>query len=98
MWSSSLTDCLSRGKPDNQSVDYSSRINGLNEIMDVTQTAVREKMLSHNIKCLIHGHTHRPDIHEYSFGKRIVLGDWSKLGWYLFLDEDGFDLRSFSLN
>ena len=36
MWSSSLTDSLSRGKPDNQSVDYSTRINGLNEILDVT--------------------------------------------------------------
>ena len=75
-----------------------AKLDKKNEIMDVTQTAVREKMLSHNIKCLIHGHTHRPNIHEYSFGKRIVLGDWSKLGWYLFLDEDGFDLRSFSLN
>ena len=36
MWSSSLTDSITRGKPDNQSVDYSSRINGLNEILDVT--------------------------------------------------------------
>ena len=36
MWSSSLTDSLLRGKPDNQSVDYSTRINGLNEILDVT--------------------------------------------------------------
>ena len=36
MWSSSLTDSLTRGKPDNQSVDYSARINGLNEILDVT--------------------------------------------------------------
>ena len=36
MWSSSLTDSLTRGKPDNQSVDYSTRILGLNDIMDVT--------------------------------------------------------------
>ena len=36
MWSSSLTDSVLRGKPDNQSVDYSSRILGLNEILDVT--------------------------------------------------------------
>ena len=32
MWSSSLTDSTLRGKPDNQSVDISSRINGLNDI------------------------------------------------------------------
>ncbi len=36
MWSSSLTDSTVRGKPDSQSVDYSSRIYGLNEILDVT--------------------------------------------------------------
>lgn len=36
LWSSSLTDSIVRGKPDNQSVDYSTRINGLNEILEVT--------------------------------------------------------------
>ena len=36
MWSSSLTDSALRGKPDNQSVDYSTRINWINEIFDVT--------------------------------------------------------------
>ena len=36
MWSSSLTDSAIRGKPDNQSVDYSTRMIGLNEILDVT--------------------------------------------------------------
>ena len=36
MWSSSLTDSALRGKPDNQSVDYSTRITSLNEIFEVT--------------------------------------------------------------
>lgn len=36
MWSSSLTDSILRGKPDNQSVDYSTRINWINEIFEVT--------------------------------------------------------------
>ncbi len=36
MWSSSLTDSVSRGMPDNQSVDYSIRINGVNDIFNVT--------------------------------------------------------------
>lgn len=44
------------------------------EIMDVNAQAV-EKALS-NVDILIHGHTHRPAIHN-EFGKqRIVLGDW----------------------
>jgi phosphoenolpyruvate phosphomutase len=40
MWSSSLTDSAVRGKPDNQAVDYSVRISGLNEILDVTTKPV----------------------------------------------------------
>ena len=40
MWSSSLTDSLTRGKPDNQSVDYSTRVSGLNEILDVTTNLI----------------------------------------------------------
>jgi|TARA_B100000315_G_C14554365_1_gene577428 phosphoenolpyruvate phosphomutase len=40
MWSSSLTDSLSRGKPDNQSIDLSTRLLGLNEILDVTTKPV----------------------------------------------------------
>ena len=35
-WSSSLTDSLLRGKPDNQSVDLTKRILGIDDIMDVT--------------------------------------------------------------
>ncbi len=36
MWSSSLTDSVSRGMPDNQSVDYSTRTNGVIDIFNVT--------------------------------------------------------------
>ncbi len=36
MWSSSLTDSSLRGKPDNQALDFSSRFNGLGDLMDVT--------------------------------------------------------------
>jgi phosphoenolpyruvate phosphomutase / 2-hydroxyethylphosphonate cytidylyltransferase len=36
MWSSSLTDSVLRAKPDNQSVEYSTRINWINEIFEVT--------------------------------------------------------------
>lgn len=36
MWASSLTDSTSRGKPDIEAVDTSSRINTLNEVLEVT--------------------------------------------------------------
>ncbi len=36
MWSSSLTDSSIKGKPDNQSLDFSSRYNGIGDLFDVT--------------------------------------------------------------
>ena len=36
MWSSRLTDSSLRGKPDHQALDFSSRFNGLGDLMDVT--------------------------------------------------------------
>ncbi|GEA49714.1 UDP-2,3-diacylglucosamine hydrolase [Vibrio inusitatus NBRC 102082] len=49
------------------------------DIMDVNQQAVIDAMQRHKAQWLIHGHTHRQDIHELDVGenkKRIVLGDW----------------------
>jgi len=40
MWSSSLTDSAIRGKPDNSSVDFSTRISSLNDMMEVTTKPV----------------------------------------------------------
>ena len=40
MWSSSLVDSTSRGRPDNESVDVSDRIAGLQEILDVTSKPI----------------------------------------------------------
>ena len=40
MWSSSLTDSSLKGKPDNQSVDYSARFQTLSDIIDVTKKPI----------------------------------------------------------
>lgn len=54
------------------------------EIMDVEQTAVEELFTSNNVTFMIHGHTHRPDIHKFQLNNntatRIVLGDWYEHG------------------
>ena len=54
------------------------------EIMDVNQNAVESVMTAHRIVRLIHGHTHRPSMHEFPLnGKtahRTVLGDWYDQG------------------
>jgi UDP-2,3-diacylglucosamine hydrolase len=50
------------------------------EIMDVSEAAVREAFRSHDVDLLIHGHTHRPGIHDLQVDgrpcQRVVLGDW----------------------
>lgn len=49
------------------------------EIMDVNPAAVRRTFDEHGVRLLIHGHTHRPAIHddgEPQGTRRIVLGDW----------------------
>lgn len=57
-------------------------------IMDVDEHAVRAILLSHNVRRIIHGHTHRPGVHrlqvaEDTVAERCVLGDWSTYGWLL---------------
>ena len=44
------------------------------EIMDVNEQAVLSALA--NVDTLIHGHTHRPSIHQVQDKQRIVLGDW----------------------
>ena len=68
------------------------------DIMDVNQQTVETVMQEHNIKQLIHGHTHRPAFHDFSINnekmKRIVLGDWFEQGSVLVCDESGCQLES----
>jgi UDP-2,3-diacylglucosamine hydrolase len=68
------------------------------DIMDVNQDAVEKAMLDHGIHQLIHGHTHRPAIHNFMTNKqdmkRIVLGDWYEQGSVLVCDEKGCELES----
>ncbi len=67
------------------------------EIMDVNADAVSQAFAQHKIQLMIHGHTHRPNIHHYE-GKltRIVLGDWYKHGNYLaYTNSQTFQLIDF---
>ncbi|WP_117234304.1 UDP-2,3-diacylglucosamine diphosphatase [Vibrio maerlii] len=74
------------------------------DIMDVNQSAVESTMKRHGVELLIHGHTHRPDIHTFTYGEekmtRIVLGDWYEQGSVLEFTGDDFSLqaRAFSSN
>lgn len=56
-------------------------------IMDVTPEEVVSVMESQGVQQLIHGHTHRPAIHELQANgrpaTRYVTGDWHEKAWYI---------------
>jgi UDP-2,3-diacylglucosamine hydrolase len=60
--------------------------NANSAILDVHQPSVDSMMEEHNATLLIHGHTHKPAIHQISATKnqpekeRHVLGDWYQTG------------------
>ena len=67
-------------------------------IMDVNEETVTRVMREHNVSLLLHGHTHRPNVHQLQIdnrpAQRIVLGDWYTQGSVLYWDENGFRLES----
>lgn len=69
------------------------------EIMDVNQGAVRSAFEQHDVRHMIHGHTHRPAFHELDLddgesASRIVLADWYKEGSVLLVTEDGVSMEN----
>ncbi|MEO9654642.1 UDP-2,3-diacylglucosamine diphosphatase [Marinomonas sp.] len=70
------------------------------EIMDVTKSAVEASLHQHQCHNMIHGHTHRPEIHNETSHIRCVLGDWDKCVWLARIEENEFiqskcDVESF---
>jgi len=69
------------------------------EIMDVNPGAVAKLIAESGCHRVLHGHTHRPAIHELPAlsAKRIVLGDWNRQGWYAAIDGPEAVLRDFPI-
>jgi len=72
------------------------------DITDVTEVEVEREMRAAQVTTLIHGHTHRPAIHELQLNERpaqrIVLGDWDSRGWVLEATPAGLIQRNFALD
>lgn len=67
-------------------------------LMDVNLPAVEQAMVDAGVRCLIHGHTHRPALHQSAIGgaaaKRWVLPDWQQAperGGFLRVNRAGFE-------
>jgi len=69
------------------------------EIMDVNGDAVREVLRRHDVRRLIHGHTHRPGRHAIEVDgrrcERWVLPDWYGRGGYIEVGRAGARLVRF---
>lgn len=62
-------------------------------IGDVAAASVQDGFARFGVNRMIHGHTHRPAIHDEGAGRtRIVLGDWYEQGSVLRVTADGCDL------
>lgn len=72
-----------------------------NSIMDVNAASVEQRLHETEQKLMIHGHTHRPQVHELELGEekaqRVVLGDWDSHGWFAEIDGEGLRLEKFPL-
>ena len=68
-------------------------------IMDVNQQAVIEAMEKHRVQWLIHGHTHRPAVHQLTANDapawRAVLGAWHSEGSMIRVSKSDVELVQF---
>jgi UDP-2,3-diacylglucosamine hydrolase len=68
------------------------------KIMDVNSAAVTAAFEAARVRRIIHGHTHRPAVHDAQIGghpvQRIVLGAWYEQGSYLAYGNERYELRS----
>ena len=69
----------------------------LDAITDVNKETVEDFINKYQPSLFIHGHTHRPNVHDVGQSKRIVLGDWGDHGWLLSINEQEFNLEKFSI-
>ncbi len=65
---------------------------------DVTAEAIYQTLREHKALTLIHGHTHKPGIHDFILdnqpAKRIVLGDWGETGSVLIYSPENIELKT----
>jgi len=67
-------------------------------IMDADEQAVARAMRACRVRTLVHGHTHRPAVHDLQLdgapARRVVLGAWYEQGSCLRWDERGYELAA----
>ena len=67
------------------------------DITDANIETVNNFIEKNKPDIFIHGHTHRPKIHEHNSTKRLVLGDWNESGWYCSIKDKDINLKEFKI-
>lgn len=68
------------------------------DIMDVSKSAVLAAFEEHNVTRMIHGHTHRQNVHHYPMAgsdeaySRYVLGDWHQNSSIMTASDAGLEI------
>jgi len=67
-------------------------------IMDVNADAVSTAYRTTRVRRIIHGHTHRPGVHDTQIdgepAQRLVLGAWYEQGSYIHYENGRYELRN----
>jgi len=67
-------------------------------VMDTNAAAVTAAFRAARVRRMIHGHTHRPAVHDLEIdgarAQRIVLGAWYEQGSYLYWERGSYQLRA----
>lgn len=81
-----------------RSVSTEKAQNKPENIMDVNEDEVISRLHEFNTKLMIHGHTHRPAVHDIDLGEsaatRYTLGDWDDRLWWVEVNEEAVNLKS----
>lgn len=81
-----------------RSVSLEKAENKPENIMDVNLSEVVKRLEQFDCDLMIHGHTHRPKVHELEANgkpsRRFTLGDWDSHLWWVEVDPEKVELRS----
>ena len=76
----------------------SAKLGKAEEIMDVNLETIGRELKAYGYPRLIHGHTHRPALHEHEVDghncERWVLPDWYESGGYIVCTHQGCRLEN----
>lgn len=97
-----ITITLANMLPINPKLSFATKLRAISKknskIYDVYQNLVERSLKTYNSTILIHGHTHQPNIHNFTINNqkhsRIVLGSWEETAEILSFNQHEYKLET----